>query len=324
MSKKKVIGVVAGGFSGEHVISLKSAEMVMQHIDRDKYVPYLVLIDNDGWRGEVDGEWLNLDRDDFTIETKGGKIHFDGCFIIIHGAPGENGVLQGYFRLIGMPHTTGDVFNMSLTFNKSATNSLLRQLGFNTAKNMLVRRDDHYSSSDIVMNLGMPIFAKPNNGGSSIAISKVTAKEGLHRAIHLALQADDSVILEQFIEGTEVTCGVIQVDGEITPLPPTEIVSHTDFFDYEAKYEGKSEEITPARIGDGTTQRIQELSARIYDLLNCRGMIRVDYIIQDGVPHIVEVNTVPGFSTESIIPQQAEVAGIDKKTLITHVIESCF
>lgn len=323
MTKKK-IGIVAGGFSGEAVISMKSAQMVMDHIDRKIYEPYLITITADSWAADVNSETCGIDRNDFSIIQGEDRISLDGCFVIIHGTPGENGILQGYFELIGMPHTTGEVFNMSLTFNKTATNNLLRHHGFNTAKNIHIRKNDHYSNSEISQELGMPVFVKPNQGGSSIATTKVEKKGGLHAAINLAFGADDEVIIEQFIDGTEVTCGVIQIDGEITALPPTEIVTESDFFDYKAKYEGASQEITPARIGEGTTLRIQEISAKIYRHLNCKGMIRVDFIIQNGVPHIVEVNTVPGFSAESIIPKQAACAGIDKKQLISHVIDSCF
>ena len=322
MAEPTKIGVVAGGTSGEFEVSMRSAAMIMDNVDRSLFDPYLMVINEEGWYAYLGEKRFKINKGDFSFGKGDDKVQVEGCFIIIHGSPGENGILQGYFKLIGMPHTTGDVFNMGLTFNKVATNNILRSSGFNTAKNMLIRRKDHYSSSEISMELGMPVFVKPNQGGSSIATSKVTAKEGLHSAIDLALEADDEVILEQFVEGTEVTCGVIRKDGEITPLPPTEIVPHTDFFDYEAKYSGKSDEITPARIGDGMTARIQELSVRIFDQLNCRGMIRVDYIIQDGVPHVVEVNTVPGFSPESIIPQQAEAAGISKKELISIVLES--
>jgi len=324
MMTKKNIGVVAGGFSGESIISMKSAQMVMDHIDRKKFNPYLITITENGWTGAVDDSEYEIDRNDFSIKKGNDRITLGGCFIIIHGTPGENGILQGYFELIGMPHTTGEVFNMSLTFNKTATNNLLRHHGFNTAKNIHIRKNDHYSNSEISQELGMPVFVKPNQGGSSIATTKVETKGGLHAAIDLALGVDDEVIIEEFIDGTEVTCGVIKVDDVITPLPPTEIITETEFFDFKAKYEGASQEITPAQIGEGTTLRIQEISAKIYQHLNCKGMIRVDFIIQDGVPHIVEVNTVPGFSAESIIPKQAECAGINKTQLITHVIESCF
>lgn len=323
MTKKK-IGVVAGGYSGESVISMRSAGMVMDHIDRKKFEPYLITISRDTWEAEVNGEKCGIDRSNFSIKHGKELITLDGCFIIIHGAPGENGILQGYFELVGMPHTTGEVFNMSLTFNKTATNNLLRHHGFNTAKNIHIRKNDHYSNSEISQELGMPVFVKPNQGGSSIATTKVETKGGLHAAIDLALGADDEVIIEQFIDGTEVTCGVIQIDDVITPLPPTEIVTESGFFDYKAKYEGASQEITPAQIGEGTTLRIQEISTKIYKHLNCKGMIRVDFIIENGVPHIVEVNTVPGFSAESIIPKQAACVGIDKTQLITYVIESCF
>jgi D-alanine-D-alanine ligase len=323
MKQKKQIAVVAGGYSGESVISLKSADMIMTHIDRSAYEPTLVIIDNHGWRAEVNGKVYPIDKNHFSVETGKNSIKFDGAFNIIHGAPGENGVLQGYFTMIGMPHTTGGVFNMSLTFNKSATNKLLNNLGFMTSPNILLRSHDHYSTSDIVSRLGLPLFVKPNAGGSSLGTSRVNAKEALHSAIDFALKEDDEVIIEQFIEGREYTCGVIMINGVVTALPITEIVSHTEFFDYEAKYEGKSDEITPALLPEALKNSIHRMSESVYTLLNCRGMMRVDYIVNDSEPNIIEVNTVPGFSAESIIPQQSEAAGISKTELISHVLSSC-
>ncbi|MCB0762905.1 MAG: D-alanine--D-alanine ligase [Flavobacteriales bacterium] len=320
MSTKK-IAVVAGGFSGEAAVSLRSAQMIMDHIDRTVFEPMLITIDTKGWHAHTPQGVVEVDKSDFSIPGAQGKWQCDKAFIIVHGTPGENGILQGYFELLGIPHTTGDVFNMALTFNKSATNQVLNAHGFASARNIMLRKDDHYSTSDIVSRLGLPLFVKPNQGGSSLCTSRVNAKEALHAAINMALQADDEVIIENFISGRELTCGVIVQQGVPMALPVTEIISENEFFDYQAKYEGKSSEITPAQIDDALTAKIQALAERIFRLLDCRGMIRVDFLVPDGgEPHVIEVNTVPGFSAASIIPQQAAAIGMSKTQLITAVL----
>ncbi len=321
---KKRIAVVAGGYSEEALVSLKSADMIMNNIDRDSYDPILVTIDSTSWEAQFEDQKIAIDKNDFSFSIGEKRIIFDGAFVIVHGTPGENGILQGYFELINMPHTTGDVFNMSLTFNKAACNDLLRNCGYNTAKNVLLRKNDNYSSSEIVGKLGLPIFVKPNQGGSSIATAKVTEKEAIHKAIDSAFTADDAVILEEFIGGKEYTVGVIMKEGELLALPVTEIISHSEFFDYEAKYEGKSDEITPADMPKNQRDEIQQISKELYTLLDCRGMIRVDFLMNNKNPFIIEVNTVPGFSEASIIPQQGEACGISKTELISLVIGSCF
>lgn len=321
----KKIAVVAGGFSGEAAVSLRSASLVMNHIDRDEFEPYLVVISEKSWEVKIDDESSEIiDRRDFSFMLKGIKNSFDGVFVIVHGEPGENGILQAYFDLINLPYTTGSVWNMSMTFNKAACNNYLSSFGFKTAKNIRLKKKDLYSSSEIVAHLGLPLFVKPNNGGSSIGMTKVLVKEGIHEAVNLAFSVDDEVILEEFMEGVELTCGVIEREGHVYALPITEIVAHNEFFDYEAKYQGKSEEITPARIMEKSKNEVQRISKELYELLNCKGMIRVDFILIDEVPHIIEINTVPGFSEQSIIPQQAECDGISKKDLISMVIKSCF
>jgi D-alanine-D-alanine ligase len=318
---KTNIAVVAGGFSGESVISLRSASMVMENIDRTLYEPTLITVDRTSWTAHTSEGELPVNKGDFTIDLAQGKCVFDGVFMIIHGTPGEDGVLQGYFDMIGMKYTTGDVFNMSLTFNKTATNAVLADHGFKVAAHVMLRKNDHYSTHDIVSKLGLPVFVKPNQGGSSLGASRVNVKEGLHNAIDLALKADYEVIVEAFIEGRELTCGVIVLNDVVTALPITEIISENEFFDYQAKYEGKSLEVTPAQVDDSLRDLIQAQSRQIFELLDCKGMIRVDFLIREGIPFVVELNTVPGFSAQSIIPQQAAAMGLSKTELINAIIQ---
>jgi len=320
----KKVAVVCGGYSGEAVVSLRSAQMVMDNIDRSRFVPTKVIIDKLSWKAEWEGVTYPIDRNDFTFTAKGTKHRFDGVFMIIHGTPGEDGLLQGYFEILGIPVTTGSVYTQALTFNKKATTRVLSSMGFHTARSLQIKAWEPYSSSFIVQHVGLPCFVKPNCGGSSLGTSRVNSAEELHLALDMAFQVDDHVIIEEFIGGIEVTCGVIIRTGQVMALPITEIVSKTEFFDFKAKYEGLSEEITPARLSPELTTNIQDLSQDIYRKLECRGMIRVDYIIKDTTPYVIEVNTTPGFSEASIIPQQAAVVGISKTELISAVIDSCF
>lgn len=325
MKVKKKIAVVCGGYSGESVVSMRSASMVMANIDLEKYAPTQVVIERHRWYAlSEQGEELLLDKNDFSVIIGTDKVTFDGVFIIVHGAPGENGLLQGYFELIGLPYTTGDVLNMALTFNKKATTDALHQLGYQVANSVTKGRGDQIEVDEILQKVGLPCFVKPNNGGSSLGTSKVKEQSELVAAIQKALAVDAQAIIERFVSGTEVTCGVIQWQGELRALPLTEIVTSNEFFDFEAKYNGESQEITPARLESSVFENVQKLAVGIYRDLNCRGMIRVDFIIQENEPFVIEVNTVPGFSEASIIPQQASAVGIDKKALITAVIESCF
>ncbi|MDZ4822500.1 MAG: D-alanine--D-alanine ligase [Flavobacteriales bacterium] len=320
----KRIAVVCGGYSGESVVSMRSAAMVMNNIDRSKYEPVKVVVLHERWFAEADGKELDVDKNDFSFTLNRKKILFDGVFMIIHGTPGEDGLMQGYFEMLNIPHTTGGVFNMSLTFNKKATTRTLASLGFTVAKSTVLKKFEPYSSSFIGQIVGLPCFVKPNCGGSSIGTSRVNKVEELHLAVDKAFREDEEVIIEEFISGTEVTCGVIVISGKPTALPITEIVSKKEFFDFEAKYEGASEEITPARISEQLTSRVQQIAEDIYNKLDCRGMIRIDFLLPGSEPYVVEVNTVPGFSEASIIPQQAEVYGMSKKELVSAVIESCF
>lgn len=317
----KSIAVVAGGYTEERIISLKSAEMILDHIDASRYDAHLVVIDQNGWRARTSEGETEIDKNDFSWMDGTKKIKVDGVFVIIHGTPGEDGILQGYFDLLGIPYTTGGVTAMSLSFSKAQCNDFLRANGFHTADHILLRSRDHYSTGEIVQELGLPIFVKPNRAGSSLATFKIDAKEGLHRAIDLALEVDHEVILEAFLPGTEVTCGVIEVDGLPAALPLTEIVSEGEFFDYEAKYEGKSQEITPARVSNELTLLVQDASVRIWNLMDFKGMIRVDFMLHDGKPFVIEANAVPGFSPASIIPQQAAQIGMSKTALISAIIQ---
>ncbi len=320
----KKIAVVCGGYSGESVVSMRSADMVMNNIDRTKYQPFKVVVTRDRWYA-VDGETeADIDRNDFSFSGNSNKVVFDGVFMIIHGTPGEDGLMQGYFEMLGIPTTTGGVLNMSLTFNKKQTTRTLASMGFKTARSMTLKSTEPYSASFVVQSIGLPCFVKPNCGGSSIGTSRVNVAEDLHLALEKAFAEDNEVIIEEFVKATEVTCGVIVLDGKPTALPITEIVSKKEFFDYEAKYQGASEEITPARLPENIYKQVQGFSEEIYKRLNCRGMIRVDYLIRGEEIFVMEVNTTPGFSEASIIPQQAEVAGLNKTQLISAVIESCF
>jgi D-alanine-D-alanine ligase len=321
---KKKVAVVCGGYSGESVVSMRSAQMIMSNIDRNLYEPFKIVITEKEWYAETEQGNIPVNKNNFSISLTHGEFTFDGVFMIIHGTPGENGILQGYFELLGIPTTTGDTLNMALTFNKKMTTRVLGTYGYNVAKSITVKRTDSYSIQNIITQVGLPCFVKPNCGGSSIGTSRVNVLEDLHKAIDTALKVDNQIIIEEFIQGTEVTCGVIKWQGKITALPITEIVSQKEFFDFEAKYQGQSEEITPARIEQEIYNRVQNISEEIYASLDCRGMIRVDYIIREKDIFVIEVNTTPGFSEASIIPQQAGVQGISKTELISTVISSCF
>jgi D-alanine-D-alanine ligase len=321
---KKKIAVVCGGFSGESVVSMRSAQMIMGNIDRTLYEPTQIVITEAEWYALNDNNKTPVNRSNFSIKQNGIETTFDGVFMIIHGTPGENGILQGYFELLGIPTTTGDTLNMALTFNKKMTTRVLATYGFNVAKSITLKRTDSYSIQTIIQQVGLPCFVKPNCGGSSLGTSRVNVADDLHKAIDTALKLDHQIIIEEFIEGTEVTCGVIKWNGKIQALPITEIVSQKEFFDFEAKYQGQSEEITPARLDNAIYQQVQTNSESIYSSLDCKGMIRVDYIIRGSDVYVIEVNTTPGFSEASIIPQQAAVQGITKTELISAVISSCF
>jgi D-alanine-D-alanine ligase len=321
---KKNIAVIEGGFSSEAEISYKSSETVRENLDANKFNIWQVRIDNNGWNLIQNGELSPINKDDFSAISNGEKINFDTAFIIIHGTPGEDGKLQGYFDMLNIPYTTCDQFTSALTFNKFYCNRVLISLGFNCAKSVFIAKKDTINTKDILAQVGLPCFVKPADGGSSFGASKVDKEDQLESAIQLALQHGSSAIIEEYLKGTEVTNGVFSLGGKITVLPITEVVTTNEFFDYKAKYKGESQEITPARLDDDMTKKIQALTLRAYEALKLKGVCRIDYIIKENTPYLVEINTVPGQSKQSIIPQQAACVGISLSQLYNAVVEECF
>lgn len=318
---KKNIAVVAGGFSHEAQISMLSAETVLANLDRDQYNCTQVNILTEGWHAIVDGEKYLIDKNDFSATTPTQKLVFDCAFIAIHGTPGEDGKLQSYFELIGMPYTTSDSLASCLSFSKWTTNHILRNSGIPCANSVLLRDEDAIDIDAILEITGLPCFVKANNGGSSFGMSKVKAKEELEAAIHLAREHDSETLIEAFMEGTEVTCGIVTMKGKTHLLPITEIVSKNEYFDFEAKYEGSSDEITPARIPDDQTAEVHRLTKAVYEVLHLKGIARIDFIIIGDQPHVIEANTVPGLSAASLIPQQIAANGMTMKDVFGALIE---
>jgi D-alanine-D-alanine ligase len=320
MSKKN-IAIVMGGYSSEVEISIKSGTVVYNHLDKKKYNPYKVLILKDAWSVEVDGNTFPIDKNDFSVIIDGEKVLFDIVFNAIHGHPGENGVLLAYFDLIGMKHTSAPFYQMALTFNKRDCLSVVKAYNIPTATSYYLNKGDVIDTGAIINKVGLPCFVKPNNAGSSFGISKVYKEIDLLLAIRKAYKEDAEILIESFLDGTEVSVGVLSYKEEIKVLPITEIVSENDFFDYEAKYEGKSQEITPARISEDIKAKVEAIAKRVYRILNMSGFTRSEYILVDEVPHFLEMNTVPGLTEESIMPQQAQVGGISLTELFDNAIE---
>lgn len=319
---KKNIAVITGGYSGEAVISLQSADMVMKHIDVEKYNYYKIIITLEKWILISGEKEFTVDKNDFSVMMDKEKIKFDCAFIALHGSPGEDGKLQGYFDMIGLPYTSSGVVQLALTFNKAFTVAVLGKFGINTAKSVMVYQQNKPSIEDILSKISLPCFVKPNEGGSSIATTKVKKTDDLLPAVEKAFDVGESVIIEEFIEGTEITCGVIRYKGNIKALAVTEIISKVEFFDFHAKYQDKAtEEITPARIPLPVEKECKRLSEHIYEVLGCKGMIRIDYIVKQNKLFLLEVNSVPGITERSLLPQQAKYAGISKKELFNNEIE---
>jgi D-alanine-D-alanine ligase len=320
---KKNIALLLGGNSAEAVISVKSAGQMMRLLDHDLFDVYPVHVQGTAWTCTADGQSLPVDKNDFSVTSGGKRILFDCALPMIHGTPGEDGRLQAYFELLGIPYTTCDVLSSSLTFNKHACKTYLNSLGILFPKGKLIRRGEKIDATQVCAALGLPCFVKPNNGGSSFGVTKIKTKEELLPALEVAFAEDaKEVLVEEFIEGKEITCGVVKVGGESVVFPITEIVSKKDFFDVEAKYQdGMSEEITPARISESLHEDCRTISKAIYQHLNCRGIVRIDYIIREGKLYFLEVNTVPGMSEASLVPKQIEVMGtISVKDLYTQLI----
>ncbi len=321
---KKNIALITGGDSGESVISLQSAKVIKENIDREKFNVYTILLKGSNWKFISDSNnEIDIDKNDFSVFYENKKITFDVAFIAIHGTPGEDGKLQGYFDMIGILYTFSGVISSSLTFNKNFCQSLAKEYGATTAKSILVKKNIPFNVDEIISATGLPCFVKPNNGGSSIGMSKVKDKNDIEKAIQTALREDNEVQIEEFIEGTEVTCGILQKKGELIALPLTEIVSKHEFFDYTSKYDASlAEEITPARVSPDVHQKCKELSLLLFRKFNCCGVARFDYIIKNGAPYFLEVNTIPGLSAASIVPKQAQAMGIPLKEFFTILIEN--
>lgn len=318
---KKNIAIVWGGYSSEKEVSEKSAQGIYSFIDKDNYNVYKVKIDDTEWSVEYSGSAVEIDKNDFSFVADANKVVFDFAYITIHGTPGEDGVLQGYFDMLKLPYSNCGVLASALTFNKFICNNFLKPFGFNVAESMVLRPRDIYNVESIADKIGLPLFVKPNAGGSSFATTKVKDISQLAKAIDDAFTESSEVIVESFIDGVEVTCGMYESQEGLVVLPLTEVVTENEFFDYDAKYKGQVEEITPARISNSLTTEIQNLTKDIYRLIDAKGIIRADYIISDNIPVLLEVNTTPGMTATSFIPQQVASAGLDMKAVLTDIIE---
>ena len=319
---KKNIAIIMGGYSSEYQISLKSGQVVFETLDPLKYNAFRIHIFKDKWVyvDESNTEYP-IDRNDFSINIDSYKVTFDCVFNAIHGSPGEDGFMQAYLKLLNIPQTSCNMYQASLTFNKRDCLSVLKPYGIKTAASFYLNFGDKVNEDKIIEKVGLPCFVKANKAGSSFGVTKVHKKEDLQNAITIAFKEDDEIIIESFLDGTEVSVGVITYKGETKVLPITEIVSENDFFDYEAKYLGKSQEITPARLTKDQESKVNALAQKVYDVLKMTGFSRSEFIFNDGEPYLLEMNTVPGLTRESILPQQAAAAGISMSDLFDNAIE---
>lgn len=330
---KRTIAIVAGGDSSEHMVSLRSAAGIDSFLDKERYDVTIVRLQKQDW--QVVTEWtmengemkiistLPLDKNDFSYIKNGQKIRFDFAYVTIHGTPGENGLLQGYFDMMGIPYSCCGVLAAALTFNKFACNHYLQDFGIRISPSLLLRKNGPRPTAQAIVNqVGLPCFIKSNVGGSSFGCTKVKTLEQVNPAIDLAFKEGDEVICEAFMKGTEITCGVYKTKNKEVAFPVTEVVSKNEFFDYDAKYKGQVDEITPARIPDAVRDEVQALTLRIYDILGCHGIIRTDYILTEGwTINLLEINTTPGMTATSFIPQQVRAAGLNITDVLTDIIE---
>ncbi len=325
---KRTIAIVCGGDSSEYNVSMRSAQGLYSFFDKERYNVYIVVMRGLDWLVELsDGTTTPIDRNDFSFQENGKLVVFDYAYITIHGTPGENGILQGYFELIHLPYSTSGVLVEAMTFDKFVLNQYLRGYGVSVADSLLIRRgyEELVSDDEIEERIGMPCFVKPAADGSSFGVSKVKNKDQLAPAIRKAMMESDSVMVEGYMEGTEVTVGCYKTREKTVIFPPTEVVTDNEFFDYDAKYNGQVQEITPARISDDLTSRLRQLTSHIYDILHCNGIIRIDYIIsKEQKISMLEVNTTPGMTATSFIPQQVRAAGLDIKDVLTEIVENQF
>lgn len=323
---KRKIAIVAGGDSSEYQVSLRSAQGLESFMDKTRYDVWIVVIHGTDWHVQLpDGSTAPIDRNDFGFDLEGQHIRFDYAYITIHGTPGENGLLEGYFELIRMPYSTCSPLISAMTFNKFVLNQYLRGFGVRVAESLTLKKGKVIADDDVIERIGLPCFIKPTCGGSSFGTTKVKTREEIQPAITAALHEADEVMIESFMQGTEITCGCFKTKTKSVVFPITEVVSQDEFFDYDAKYNGKVSEITPARIPEETAERVRKLTSAIYDILSCHGIIRIDYIITEGEKlNLLEVNTTPGMTATSFIPQQVRAAGLDIKDVLSDIIEDSF
>jgi D-alanine-D-alanine ligase len=308
------VALLAGGFTGEYEVSINSAKNIAASLDASKYRVFTILINRHEWVYEAGNERINIDKNDFSVTLNGEKIKFDFAFITVHGTPGEDGKLQGYLDMIGVPYNTCDATTSAITMNKAYTKAIVNGIhGLHAAKSIQLHQRDGHDTATIASTLKFPLFIKPNNGGSSVGMSKVYNVAGLQGAIHKAFHEDSQILIEEFIKGREFSIGIARLNGKLTVLPATEIISSKDFFDYEAKYTpGVTNEVTPADLPEAKNHEIAEIVTQIYLRLNCRGMVRIDFILLEGTQefYFIEVNTTPGQSANSLVPQQVRAAGM--------------
>ena len=324
--KKRTIAIVAGGDSSELPVSLRSAQGIYSFIDKERYNLYIVEMQGKRWEVVLpSGDKTPIDRNDFSFTENGEKKVFDFAYITIHGTPGENGLLQGYFDLIGIPNSSCNVLVSAITFNKFTCNQYLKGFGIRVSESMILRQGFEILDEEVINKVGLPCFIKPNAGGSSFGVTKVKTKEDIQPAIEKAFNESDEVMIEAYMKGTEITCGCYKTKDKEVVFPITEVVTSNEFFDYDAKYNGQVDEITPARIPEETAERVRLLTSAIYDILGCDGIIRIDYIITEGEKvNLLEINTTPGMTATSFIPQQVRAAGLDIKDVMTDIIENKF
>ena len=323
---KRNIAIVAGGDSSELPVSLRSAQGLYSFMDKEKYNLHIVEMEGKRWEVVLaDGSKTPIDRNDFSFTENGEKTVFDFAYITIHGTPGENGILQGYFDLLDIPYSCCGVLPAAITFNKFTCNQYLKGFGIRIAESLIIRRGFEITPQEIIDKIGLPCFIKPNAGGSSFGVTKVKTEEEIQPAIEKAFNESEEVMIESFMQGTEITCGCYKTVEKEVVFPITEVVSENEFFDYDAKYKNQSQEITPARIPEETAERVRLLTSAIYDILNCKGIIRIDYIITEGEKiNLLEINTTPGMTATSFIPQQVRAAGLEMKDVLTDIIEDNF
>ena len=329
-SNKRTIAIVCGGDSSEHDVSLRSGQGLYSFFDKERYNIYLVDVKGTDWHVAFDnGDTAEIDKNDFSFTQDDKQVYFDYAYITIHGQPGENGVMQGYFDLIHLPYSTSGVLVEAMTFDKYVLNNYLRGFGVNVADSILLRRGEPYDEEAIAKRIGMPCFVKPAADGSSFGVSKVKNADQLAPALRVAFMESNEVMIESYMQGVEISQGVYKTDEKSVVLPATEVVTSNEFFDYDAKYNGQVQEITPARLAPETAEKVAAETSRIYDLLHANGIIRIDYIItkdengNDKV-NMLEINTTPGMTATSFIPQQVRAAGLDIKEVLSDIVENQF